>query len=209
MRPFPTDGAAPLRCRSHSRRAEVREVLGHPRRRGKAPGRPTCPKAGGDRGRRCSGPHQPHAPDEHPLPAGNVRDRGTGHGGRTPAGHRLGEVLLFYRPAGQSGAGGGGPHHQPGPGSAAVRLPDLCLCQSLPQTDPARPVRPERDAGIFVCGRGDGPTPAGGGGVYGGHLCRAAPSSPARSLPSVKEFLPLLLPACGPLPCMSRTIIYI
>lgn len=30
-----------------------------------------------------------------------------------------------------------------------------------------------------------------------------------RSLPSVKEFLPLLLPACGPLPCMSRTIIYI
>ena len=30
-----------------------------------------------------------------------------------------------------------------------------------------------------------------------------------RSLPSVKEFLPLLPPACGPLPCMSRTIIYI
>ena len=30
-----------------------------------------------------------------------------------------------------------------------------------------------------------------------------------RSLPSVKGFLPLLPPACGPLPCMSRTIIYI
>ena len=27
-----------------------------------------------------------------------------------------------------------------------------------------------------------------------------------RSLPSVKEFLPLLPPACGPLPCMSRPL---
>ncbi len=108
MGPFPTDGAAPLHRRSHSRRAEVREVLAHPRRRGKAPGRLTCPKAGGDRGRRCSGPHRPHAPDEHPLPAGNVRGRGTGHGGRPPAGHRLGGILLLHRPAGQSGAGGGG-----------------------------------------------------------------------------------------------------
>ena len=106
--PFPPDGAAPLHRRSHSRRTEAREVLGHPRRRGKAPGRPTCPKAGGDRGRRCSGPHRPHAPDEHPLPAGNVRGRGTGHGGRPPAGHRLGGILLLHRPAGQSGAGGGG-----------------------------------------------------------------------------------------------------
>ena len=140
----PLDGAAPLHRRSHSRRAEVREVLGHPRRRGKAPGRLTCPKAGGDRGRRCSGPHRPHAPDEHPLPAGNVRGRGTGHGGRPPAGHRLGGILLLHRPAGQSGAGGGGvcgghlfraaPPLRPAPGLRRVHRrghPHSQLCRRL------------------------------------------------------------------------------
>ena len=146
----PPDGAAPLHRRSHSRRAEAREVLGHPRRRGKAPGRPTCPKAGGDRGRRCSGPHRPQAPDEHPLPAGNVRGRGTGHGGRPPAGHRLGGILLLHRPAGQSGAGGGG--------------------------------------------------------VCGGHLFRAAPPAAAQ-VSALRQGVPApAAPAWGPLPCMSRPL---
>ena len=187
MGPFPPDGAAPLHRRSHTRRAEVREVLGHPRRRGKAPGRPVCPQTGGDR--RCSGARCTDASDEHPLPAGNVRGCGTGHGSRPPAGHCLGGVLLLHQPAGESGAGGGGLPHQPGPGGAAVRLPDLRLCQSLPQTDPARPVCPERNAGIFVGGRGDSPPPAGGGGVYSGHLRRAAPPAPAQ-VPALRQGVP-------------------
>lgn len=38
MEPFGADGAAAVRGRAYSRRPEIREVLGHPRRGGKAPG---------------------------------------------------------------------------------------------------------------------------------------------------------------------------
>nr|WP_243419107.1 hypothetical protein [Pseudoflavonifractor capillosus] len=45
-------------------------------------------------------------------------------------------------------------------------------------TNPAGPVCPERNTGIFVSGRGDGPTPAGGGGACGGNLrCTAPPAA--------------------------------
>ena len=179
MEDLAPDGPAVLHRRPHPRRAEVRHGLGHPRGRGKAPGPPACPETGGGPRLRPAGPHQPHAPDEHPLPAGPVFGGGGGHGGRPPAGHRPGGVLLLHRPAGTGGAGGGGLSHQPGHGSAPVRLPDLRLCQPLPPPDPARPVRPGRDAEIFGRRSGEDPPPAGGGGVCGGHLRRAAPPAAA------------------------------
>ena len=161
-------------------------------------------KAGGGL-RRPAGPHQPDAPDEHPLPAGNVPGGGGGHGGGPSAGHRPGGVLLLHRPAGAGGAGGRSLPRQPGHGGTAVRLPDLRLRQPLPPPDPARPVCSGRDAEIPVGGGGEGPPSAGGGGVCGGHLRRAAPPAPARGpCPPSRSFCPCCPPACGPLPSMSR-----
>ena len=77
------------------------------------PGPPFCPKAGEAPCLQSFGQCRSDAPDEHPLPAGHVHGRGTGHGGWPPAGHRYGGVLLLHRPAGESGTGGGGLPHRP------------------------------------------------------------------------------------------------
>ena len=96
MGPCAPDSPAVLYRRPHSRCAEIRELLGHPSRRGKAPGPPFCPKAGEAPCLQSFGQCLPDAPDEHPLPAGHVHGRGTGHGGRPPAGHRYGGAEYYY-----------------------------------------------------------------------------------------------------------------
>ena len=167
-----SDGTAVLHCRAHPRRAEIWEVLGHPRRYGEA-GRPPPDTAaeelptGADGSRRPAGPRQPHASDEHSLCVGPLPGGGGGHGGRHPEGNSHGGVLLLHGPAGDGGRRRGALPHQSGHGGPAVRLPDLRLRQPLRRGDRPGQVRP---GGIECLPRRRGetgsPVPGSGG------LCR-------------------------------------
>ena len=147
MGALPTDRAAAVHPGADSRRAEVRKILGHPCRCGKAR-RPAPDTAAGNSrsdtviSRRAPGQRYAHAFDEYPLPSGTLSGSGGGYGGGSPAGHRSGGIPLFQRSAGTDGAGNGALSHQCPHGSAAVRLSALCLRQPLFGAHPAGPFCP-------------------------------------------------------------------
>ena len=109
----------------YSRRAQIREILGHPSARPEAGGPPpdqeqgpgpACPPAGGSAGRPDA-----DAFDEYPLCTRQMSGRCRGHRGRAPAGHRAGGISLFQRPAGGGGGRGGSLSGQPRPGGPGCR----------------------------------------------------------------------------------------
>ena len=163
-----------------------------PPTREKPQGAQSAPQTGGDR--RCSGARCTDASDEHPLPAGNVRGCGTGHGSRPPAGHCLGGVLLLHQPAGESGAGGG----------AYITSPDLgarlsaCLIYayanlSLKQIQHARFALNEMQE-FLSAGAETAPHLRAAGAFIAATSAVLLHLPLPRSLPSAKEFLPLLPP---------------
>ena len=136
----PAPGSETVYRGPHSGGAEIQRRLGDPHGRRQAGGpAPDQAQGGGQGGGRgdcapASGPdsrEEPYAADEYALCAWTVPGRRGGHGGGAAAGHRPGGVSLLQRAPGGGGRRGGALFFQSRSGDAAVRLPDLRLCQPV------------------------------------------------------------------------------